>query len=322
MNLLEVKNVVKIFRYGIFGFKFRAVDGVSLSLDKESPCIFTIAGESGSGKTTLGRIILGVLRPDDGEVLYNGMNIYNLKGEDLKRFRKEVQAVFQDPFSTFNPLRKPYEYLYETVKNFTELKDQIEINRYIDDTLSYLGLRLSDVRGKYLHEFSGGELQRVSIARALLTRPRLIIADEPVSMVDASIRVNILNLFKKIKEEFSTSFIYITHDISTAHYISDRIAIMYRGSFVEWGAIEKVISNPMHPYTQILIESIPEPDIGKRNQWIQPLKISGIEEKEFIAPGCKYASRCPFAMDKCIKQRPMAIEVEPEHYTMCWLYAK
>jgi len=322
LNLLEVKNVVKIFRYGIFGFKFRAVDGVSLSLEKESPRIFTIAGESGSGKTTLGRIILGVLRPDDGEVLYDGMNVYNLKGEDLKRFRREVQAVFQDPFSTFNPLRKPYEYLYETVKNLTDLKDQIEINRYIDDVLSYLGLRLSDVRGKYLHEFSGGELQRVSIARALLTRPRLIIADEPVSMVDASIRVNILNLFKKIKEEFSTSFIYITHDLSTAHYISDMIAIMYRGSFVEWGAIEKVISNPVHPYTQILIESIPEPDIEKRNQWIQPLKISGIEEKEFIVPGCKYASRCPFAMDKCMKQRPITIEIEPEHYTMCWLYVK
>jgi len=322
LKLLEVKNVVKTFRYGLFGFKFRAVDGVSLSIDKEPPQIFTIAGESGSGKTTLGRIILGVLKPDEGEVLYDGMNVYSLRKEELKRFRREVQAVFQDPFSTFNPLRKPYDYLYETAKNLAGLKNHEEIEKYINDVLSYLGLRLSDVKGKYIQEFSGGELQRVSIARALLTRPKLIIADEPVSMVDASLRANILNLFKDIKEEFSTSFIYITHDLSTAYYVSDNIAIMYRGSFVEWGPIERVLSYSLHPYTQTLIESIPEPDLSKRERWLQPIRVSGIEEKEFVAVGCKYALRCPYATDRCLKLRPSAVEVEPGHFVACWLYAK
>ncbi|MEM2221722.1 MAG: ATP-binding cassette domain-containing protein, partial [Ignisphaera sp.] len=164
--LLELKNVVKIFRYGLFGFEFRAIDDVSISLE-DKPFIFTIAGESGSGKTTLARIILGVHVPEYGEVLYKGRNIHKLKGEDLVWFRKEVQAVFQDPYASFNPLKKVYNYLYETAKNVAKIKTD-EIDAHIEEVLKRVGLSLEKVKGKYPSEFSGGELQRVSIARALI----------------------------------------------------------------------------------------------------------------------------------------------------------
>ncbi|MEM1608265.1 MAG: ABC transporter ATP-binding protein [Ignisphaera sp.] len=262
--LLELKNVTKIFRYGFFGFSFKAVDNINISLE-DKPFIFTLAGESGSGKTTLARIILGVHRPEYGSVLYKGKDIFKLSSSEMKWFKKEVQAVFQDPYAAFNPLRKVYGYLYDTAKNVAGLSRD-EIDGYIDEVLRRVGLNLEKVVGKYPHEFSGGELQRVSIARALITKPRLIIADEPVSMLDASLRINIVNLFKELKDDLKISFIYITHDLSTAYYISDWIAIMYRGWVVEQGPVEKVLSEPLHPYTQTLLLSVPIPDIRLRNK--------------------------------------------------------
>jgi len=318
-NLLELRNVTKIFRYGMFGFRFRAVDRVNLTL-KDKPLILTIAGESGSGKSTLAKIILGIHTPEEGEALYRGRNIHKLRKDELRWFRKEVQAVFQDPYASFNPLKKVYSYLYETVRNIVGIRDRREADKYIDEILRSVGLSLEKVKDKYPSEFSGGELQRVAIARALLTRPRLIIADEPVSMLDASLRVNILNVFRRIREEMGTSFIYITHDLATAYYISDLIAIMYRGTVVERGPIEKVLTKPRHPYTQILLESIPEPEPRKRSEWLKPIRLSGIEEKEFIARGCKFASRCPYATERCFEQEPPEVTVE-DVVVKCWLYA-
>lgn len=317
-NLLEVKNVVKRFRYGLFGFEFKAIDGVNLKLGEE-PSIYTLAGESGSGKSTLAKVILRIYKPEEGVVLYKGKDVHSLKGTEIKWFRREVQAVFQDPFSSFNPMRKIYSYLQETVRSLVGIKERSEINRMINDVLTEVGLRISDVKEKYPHELSGGELQRIAIARALLTKPRLIIADEPVSMLDASFRTNILNIFKRVKEEYKVSFIYITHDLATSYYISDYIAILYRGTILERGSVEEVLSRPMHPYTKILLESLPSLDPNRRESYMRPIKLSQIEEKEFLTAGCKFAPRCPKVIEKCWKVKPPEIHIDNRVLT-CWLY--
>lgn len=314
--LVEAKNVTKLFGYGFLGrVKFPAVDNVSFTMPME-PSIVTLAGESGSGKTTLARIILGLLEPSYGVVYYKGKNIYQLKGGEKRWFRKEIQAVFQDPFETFNPLRKVEIYLRETAKNFVEEGDPIEA---IDKTLRYVELSWDFVKGKYPHEFSGGQLQRISLARALLSNPSLIIADEPVSMIDASMRMNIMNIFKDLKKRRGLSFIYITHDLATAYYVSDYIMIMYRGSLIEIGSADEVLTDPKHPYTQALVESIPE--FSRRESWLKPPKTGALEIKEFLIPGCKYSDICPFARDKCREERPPLLEVGNRRVA-CWLFEK
>jgi len=316
--LLEVKDITKIFRYGFFGFKFRAVDNVSFILYNK-PSVLAIVGESGSGKSTLARVILGIHVPEYGHVFFKGKNVHNLKGSDRLWFIKNVQGIFQNPYESFNPLKKVYKYLQETTKNLVGITDSNEAEDHIEKALSKVGLRLSDVKDKYVHEFSGGELQRIGIARAILSNPSLIIADEPVSMLDASLRVSILNMFKRFREEIGVSFIYITHDLSTASYISDQIAVMYRGIIVEHGDLNSVLGEPLHPYTQSLVESVPIPERSRREIWLKPLKLSGIEEKEFIVKGCRYRLRCPFARDKCLTDPP---SVQTGKSTVkCWLYA-
>ncbi|MCS7126095.1 MAG: ABC transporter ATP-binding protein [Aigarchaeota archaeon] len=317
-QLLVLKNINKVFRYGFFGFEFKALDKVNLTIEHEG-IIYTIAGESGSGKTTLARIILGVHKPDEGLVEYKGKNIHSLKSSEARWFRREVQAIFQDPYATFNPMKKVYSYLYETVRSFLGFHDESEINEYINSRLLSIGLKLDDVKEKYPHEFSGGELQRIAIAKSLLTMPKLIIADEPVSMLDASFRINILNLFKDLKRRYNISFLYITHDLATAYYISDFIAILYRGTIVERGPTEDILRNPLHPYTQILLDSLPEPDPKKRDKYMKPLKLSEIEEKEFTVQGCKFSFRCSYSNEKCLQTRPPEILIN-NRVISCWLY--
>lgn len=317
-TLLEIKNVTKIFRYGFFGFKFRAVDNVTFTLHNK-PSVLAIVGESGSGKSTLAKIILGIHVPEYGCVFFKGKKVHDLKGSERRWFIRNVQGIFQNPYESFNPLKKVYKYLQETTKNLVGINDPSELENYIDETLSKVGLRLGDIKDKYVHEFSGGELQRIGIARAMLSNPSLIIADEPVSMLDASLRVSILNVFKRLREEFGVSFIYITHDLSTASYVSDQIAVMYRGVIIEYGNLSSVLSEPLHPYTQSLVESVPVPERSRREIWLKPLKLSGIEEKEFIIKGCRYRLRCPFAHDKCFTEPPN-IQIN-KSMVKCWLYA-
>lgn len=318
---LSINRVSKYYGYGLLGLKkFKAVDNVSFSLDLTTPSIFVLAGETGSGKTTLLRMILAMVKPDEGDIQYKGYNIHRIRGNLVKWYRKEVQPVFQDPYEAFNPLRRVDSYLYDVVIKFIGISDRDLIIEEVDKMLNYVGLNLERVKGKYPHEFSGGELQRISIARALLAKPNLLLADEPVSMIDVSLRVGILNLLRRVKEDFKTSIIYVTHDLSTAYYVGDRIGIMFRGVMVELGPIDKVYNEPLHPYTKQLLNSLlePDPEIEAR---ITPPKLTSLELKEFLATGCKYSSRCPYMKNICVSQQPPSVSIDSNRVVKCWLYA-
>lgn len=315
---LDVRNVTKVFRIGgiYFGERLTAVDNVSLRFLDGEKIFLSIVGESGSGKTTLAKMILGIVEPTSGDILYNGKSIFKLNKNEKKRFKKDIQPIFQNPYESFNPLRRVDEYLYSTLLGYNDI-DRKDADDALERILNMVGLDLEKIRGKYPHEFSGGELQRIAIARALTTNPRLLIADEPVSMVDATLRMGILNIFFELKDRFSTSIIYITHDLATAYYISDYIMIMYRGSVVEYGSVREVLEDPLHPYTRTLIESIPKPNPKLR--WREEIKLSGLEVKEFEALGCKFSNRCPYARDRCFKEKPPEITLDGRK-VCCWIY--
>lgn len=303
--LLEVQNLTKVFALGSIFSRLRltAVDRVSFTIEEGE--IFTLAGESGCGKTTTARMILGFEPPTGGTIRYRGKDLEEFT--DRKSWFREVQAVFQNPFETFNPLRKVESYFFETVFNFKLAAQKDQAERLIEEKLQAVGLSLEEIGGKYPSEFSGGQLQRASIARALLTNPSLLVADEPVSMVDASLRMSIVNLFRKLCDEFAVSVLYITHDLATAYYVSDRIAVMFRGNIVEMGKVEEVLGNPRHPYTRLLLESIPEPDPAKRLEE----RIVFLEEREeYLRTGCKFAGRCPEAWELCSREVPQEVEVD------------
>ena len=310
-TLLTVKDLTKIFTIG-GGFsrsKLVAVNKAYFEIESAHPEIFTLAGESGSGKTTLARIILGLIEPTYGSILYKGKDVTKIKGKKERMwFMKKVQPIFQNPFETFNPLKKVDTYLYETVLNYAVANNRKDTEQVLKNILNSVGLSLQEIQGRYPNELSGGQLQRVSVARALITDPSLLIADEPVSMVDASLRMSIVNLLKKLKEEYDISVIYITHDLDTAYYVSDRIAIMLRGIIVEMGPVEKVLVDPLHFYTKLLKESVPEPDPDRK--WKEEIKLSTFEAEEFARVGCKFVGRCPCAMDICRKQNPQDILVD------------
>ena len=241
MPLLEIKNLTKIFTIGsIFSrTKIVAVDRVNFDI-KEAE-IFTLAGESGCGKTTTAKIILGFEEPTSGEIVYKGKRIERVHEKERKELLREIQAVFQNPFSTFNPLRKVDRYFYETLFNLGIADTKEKAEEIIREKLSAVGISFEEFSEKYPSEFSGGQLQRIYIARALLKNPSRLVANEPVSMVDASLRMSIVNLFKDLKEQYGVSVLYITHDLTTAYYVSDRIAVMFRGNIVELGPAEKVL---------------------------------------------------------------------------------
>jgi peptide/nickel transport system ATP-binding protein len=306
-KLLEVKNLTKVFSMGSILSRVRltATDNISFYIKPGE--IFTLAGESGCGKTTTAKIILGFEEPTSGTIIHNGKDRAESKGKKVWQ-EEGIQAIFQDPFGTFNPLRVVDQYFFETVQNFKMAETKREAIELIDETLRLVGLSYEEFAGKYPSEFSGGQLQRISIARALLTKPNLLIADEPVSMVDASLRMSIVNLFKRLQEETNLGVLYITHDLATAYYVSQRIAVMFRGDIVEIGTVEKVLMEPKHPYTQLLRESIPEADPTKR--WNKRIALSETEEQEYMRVGCKFAGRCPHVMEICKDQAPKDIDID------------
>ena len=304
-KLLEVDRLTKVFTLGsmISRVRITATDNVSFHMKPAE--IFALAGESGCGKSTTAKMILGFEQPTSGTILYSGKQV--AKNEKVW-FTQRIQAIFQDPFGTFNPLRTVDRYFFETTRNYMGRRSKDVAIRLIDHNLRAVGLTYAEVSSRYPSEFSGGQLQRISIARALLTNPFLLIADEPVSMVDASLRMSIVNLFKTLKEELAVSVLYITHDLATAYYVSDRIAIMFRGNIVEMGPVEQVLTEPRHPYTRLLRESIPEADPRKR--WDLEVTLSELEHEEYLRKGCKFAGRCPLVMDVCKVEAPADIHVE------------
>jgi peptide/nickel transport system ATP-binding protein len=302
---LSVHDLTKVFTLGS-GFsrsRLVAVNMASFAVGADGDEIFTLAGESGSGKTTVANMILGLVEPTAGRIAFRGREVptHWRRGKSME-LMKEIQPVFQNPFETFSPLKKVHSYLYETTLNFGIASRRSEIEQVVQKSLESVGLSLAEIKGKYPNEFSGGQLQRVSVARALITRPSLLVADEPVSMIDASMRMSVVNLFKELKTTWRINILYITHDLATAYYASDRIAIMLRGNIVEMGRVDEVLDEPMHPYTRLLIESVPEPDTDQ--SWESDIALATYEEQEYAMSGCKFAGRCPHAMAICRRCDP------------------
>jgi oligopeptide/dipeptide ABC transporter ATP-binding protein len=317
--LLEARNVSRV--YGSGPSANVALDNFSLTLDDEVSSFTTIAGESGSGKTTLARLLLGFTRPTSGEVLYRGKNLWKMSRGDWLAFRHEVQAIFQDPFEVFNPFYKVDHLLTVPIAKFRLARSRAEAHDKIEAALVAVGLRPEETLGRYPHQLSGGQRQRLTVARALLLQPRLIIADEPVSMVDASLRATILESLKKLHTDFGISFVYITHDLTTAYQISDNIIVLYRGGVAEVGDVDLVIKDPRHPYSQLLISSIPVPDVTDR--WDDDdadVSIGARGEARAAMRGCRFADRCPAVMPMCSETVPPLYRTDATRAAACFLY--
>ncbi len=315
-KLLEIKGVSKIFRIGgmLMGKKLVAVDDVSLDIDAGKPVILSIVGESGCGKSTLCKMILRLYQPDKGSIVLLGHDYADKRSYDPKQFKLDVQPIFQNPFETFSARKTVDTYLFNTALRLKISKNRDEAEKLVDEVLRSVGMSLSVVKGKYPTQFSGGELQRVSIARALITRPKLIIADEPVAAIDASMKMNIVNLFKELKDKYSVSFIYITHDLSTAYYVSDYIATLYRGGLIEYGPAREIMDNPAHPYTELLMSAVPR--VG--DKWDHEVVMPDMEDKEYAITYCKFAPRCPYATDECRQQRPGMVQLNARRKVLCF----
>jgi len=260
--LLELTHVSKAYgRSGLFARRrVPAVRDVSFRIDAEPASIFTIIGESGSGKSTLARMILNITQPTSGTVRFRRRDLSTLRGHGARLdFMREVQPIFQNPFEAFNPLKRLDHYLFSTALRLAAAAGREDVERRADEALRSVGLSLAEVKGRFPHELSGGQLQRAAIARALLSKPSLIVADEPVSMVDASLRMSIVNVFRHLRAALSISIIYITHDLATAYTISDRLIIMQRGEVVEGGEARAVLDHPRHPYSQRLKAAVLAP---------------------------------------------------------------
>jgi oligopeptide/dipeptide ABC transporter ATP-binding protein len=320
--LIRFDNVTKV--YGSLRTENHtvALDQVSLTIDSENPQIIAVVGESGSGKTTLSSLLLGFIRPTTGTVFYQGTSLREVRGKDMQKFRREVQAVFQDPFAVFNPFYKVDHVLQIPISKFNLASGGARRHELMVRALEAVGLRPDETLGRYPHQLSGGQRQRIIVARALMLQPKLIIADEPVSMVDASLRATILESLRRVNREIRVPIVYITHDLGTAYHLADHIVVMYRGRIVEAGEAETVITDPQHPYTRLLIDSIPWPDPGRA--WGQSHERAE-EDAVFVDvppghPGCRFADRCVRVMPQCVTNPPPMLMVGDQHAAACLLH--
>jgi peptide/nickel transport system ATP-binding protein len=315
--MLEVDKVSKVYKTGTFGGeKLLAVNNVSF--DVKDGEVISLIGESGSGKTTIGKMILHLISISSGAIRFNGVDIATLKGDALKDYYRNVQGVFQDPFSSYNPIFKA-DRIFRIIREefFPEINNR-EWNKKIDSSLRAVGLNPDEVLNKFPHQLSGGQLQRFLIARALLLNVQFLVADEIISMLDASTRVDVLNLLAELKSR-GLSILFITHDLSLGYYISERALILYRGCIVEMGSTEQIYYHPLHPYTKMLMASVPRLD----EKW-EKVKMRLKAKQSESTSGCVYYERCPFA-DKdedCKRYRPSLIEVENNHFVACRRYMK
>jgi ABC-type oligopeptide transport system ATPase subunit len=344
VNVLELRGVTKRFarRRAGAGDTGPALDRVSLELP-ERPFVTAIAGESGSGKTTMARLLLGMIEPTEGEVRYRGTALERLDREARRHYRRNVQAVFQDPFEVYNPFYRVDHVLTTPLRRFGIARSPDDVRERIEEALRTVGLRPEETLGRYPHQLSGGQRQRVMIARAILLKPKVLIADEPVSMVDASLRASILGHLIEAHRTFDISIVYITHDLTTAYQVCEDIVIMYQGAIVERGPVEPVILRPAHPYTQLLVGSIPLPDPTRK--WgeglVGPAAVRAADaeappeaeagQRRSPSPSeapraarpqraCSFAPRCPHAMDVCLTAPPELLPVDDGRSAACYLY--
>ena len=297
----------------------RAVDGVSFEVGHGE--IFGLVGESGCGKTTTGRCTLLLERPTTGHIYFKNIDLVELHEEDLSRLRRKMQIIFQDPYESLNPRMSIYDIVTEPLHLQNVVESEEEAEERAKEMLEEMGLvPPEEFLFRFPHELSGGQRQRVAIARAFILKPEFIVADEPVSMLDASIRAEVTKLILHMVEKLHCGFLYITHDIALAAYICDRIGVMYLGKMVEVGPTENLVKNPRHPYTQALINAVPVPDPTiKRGEIV----IKGeVPNPINPPPGCRFHPRCPYAMDVCRKEEPKLIEVEKGHKVACHLISK
>ncbi len=320
---IVLSNVTQIFRGAAFrqiGGELIAVDDVSFSLTAEPPQIVSLIGESGSGKSTIARIILGLQRPTSGSVTYGGKDIYRLAGDEFAFFRRDVQPVFQDPYGIFNPFYRVDRIFWTAIKKFKLAKSDVHGRSMIEESLAAVDLRPEDVLGRYPHQLSGGQRQRLMLARVHMLRPAFIIADEPVSMLDAAVRVLFLNILIDFKQTYGMTTLFITHDLSTAYYLGGDAMVISQGRIIERGTVDDVMLRPAHPYTQLLLSSLPVPDPADR--WKERLAVTE-QTVQSVSPSrdrCLFAERCRFVLDRCWKSRPEPVLVRQGQTASCFLY--
>ena len=317
-NLLEVRNLKKYYSVKSGFLKkdcrsVKAVDGINLSVKQGE--ILGIVGESGCGKSTLGRSILRLIEPTSGEVIFEGTNICGLKKEEMRLKRREMQIVFQDPGASLNPRLTVGEIIGEPLEVF-HICEGKEKEERIYKLMDLVGINRAYIN-RFPHEFSGGQRQRLGIARALAVNPKLIICDEPVSALDVSIRAQVLNLMKELKDKLNLTYIFISHDLSVVHHICDRVAVMYLGRVVEIADKKQIYENPVHPYTKALLSAIPMPDPEVKRERI--ILQGDVPNPADPPSGCHFHKRCPYAKKECSETVPPFVTVEPGHQVLCWL---
>jgi oligopeptide/dipeptide ABC transporter ATP-binding protein len=318
--VLEARAVTKTFGGGLLDRRHTvALREFSLGLAEGRPSVTAVVGESGSGKTTLARLLLGLLTPTAGAVAYRGRDLAALSSAERRTFRREVQAVFQDPYEVYNPFYRVDHVLAVPVAKFRLASSRAAARSLIEDALRAVGLRPDETLGRFPHQLSGGQRQRVMVARALLLRPRVILADEPVSMVDASLRATILGALRQTTLDLRIPIVYITHDLATAYQVAENIVVLYRGAVAEAGDVEFVVKDPLHPYTRLLVGSIPVP--GVERTWIADgVPVRGAARGAAEGPGCLFADRCPSAMPVCRAAAPPLFRVAPHRVVACFLH--
>jgi len=294
----------------------RAVDDVTFNIDRGE--VFGLAGESGSGKTTIGRLVLRLTEPTAGRILFNGVDLTSLQGEEFRRFRRKMQVIFQDPYASLNPRMKIGEAIGHPLEIHNIAKNREKKDKVLA-TMERVGLSpATALYEKYPHQLSGGQRQRVAIARALILQPEFVVADEPIAMVDVSMRAMILELMMELKKEFGLTYLFITHDLATAKYVCNRIAIMYLGKIVESGPLQEVFRNPRHPYTEALLSAVPIPDPKADRKKLIP---KGEIPNPINPPsGCRFHPRCLHAKAICSQDEPQLKEIEKGHYVACHLF--
>lgn len=317
--LLEVKGLKKYFPItgGLFGKKtgeVKAVDDISFFVKKGET--LGIVGESGCGKSTTGRMLMRLIEPSDGNIVFQGKNLTTLSDTEMRKVRKDMQMVFQDPFASLNP-RHTVEKILEEPLIVHGVSNKAERKQKVKEMLEVVGLSSYHAK-RYPHQFSGGQRQRIGIARALMTKPKLIIADEPVSALDVSIQSQVLNLLEDLQNEFQLTYIFIAHDLGVVKHISDRVGVMYLGRLVEITTAKQLYANPLHPYTKALLNAVPIPDPELKKT--RELLTGDIPSPANPPEGCAFHTRCKECMDICKTARPQLKEIEPGHFAACHLY--